>query len=74
VELGVTDSGEGIPKADLAKVFKPFYTTKAVGEGTGLGLAICQEIASKYRGKLEIESREGAWTKVTLHMPYGVNA
>lgn len=74
VELGVTDSGEGIPKQDIKKVFKPFFTTKAVGEGTGLGLTICQEIAGKYRGKLEIESREGAWTKVTLQMPYGVNA
>lgn len=74
VELGVLDSGEGIARQDIDKVFKPFFTTKAVGEGTGLGLTICQEIAGKYRGKLEVESREGAWTKVTLQMPYGVNA
>jgi signal transduction histidine kinase len=74
LELGVLDSGEGIAKADLQNVFKPFFTTKAVGEGTGLGLTICQEIARKYRGKLEIESKEGAWTRVTLQLPYGVNA
>lgn len=71
VELGVTDTGEGIAKQDLDKVFRPFFTTKAVGEGTGLGLTICQEIAEKYRGKLAIDSREGSWTKVTLSMPYG---
>jgi signal transduction histidine kinase len=74
LELGVLDSGQGISKADLANVFKPFFTTKAAGEGTGLGLTICQEIARKYRGKLEIESKEGAWTRVTLQLPYGVSA
>ena len=74
VELGVKDSGEGIAKQDIEKVFKPFFTTKAAGEGTGLGLTICQEIAGKYRGKLEIDSREGVWTRVTLSMPYGGHA
>lgn len=70
LELGVTDSGQGIPRKDLDRVFQPFYTTKAAGEGTGLGLSICREIAAKYRGKLNIESKEGAWTRVTLRMPY----
>jgi signal transduction histidine kinase len=74
LELGVLDSGEGISKADLPNVFKPFFTTKEAGEGTGLGLTICQEIARKYRGKLEIESKEGSWTRVTLQLPYGVSA
>ncbi len=72
VELGVLDSGLGIPKRDLDRVFQPFYTTKAPEEGTGLGLSICQEIVRKYRGKLQIESKEGVWTKVTVKMPYGV--
>jgi two-component system NtrC family sensor kinase len=71
LELGVADTGEGIPKRHLRKVFEPFYTTKAAGEGTGLGLSICQEIADKYHGSLDIESREGAWTRVTLRLPYG---
>ncbi|RYZ94099.1 MAG: HAMP domain-containing histidine kinase, partial [Proteobacteria bacterium] len=74
VELGVLDTGTGIPRKDLERVFEPFYTTKAVGEGTGLGLTICREILEKYQGRLEIESKEGAWTKVTLRMPYGANA
>lgn len=71
LELGVSDYGQGIPRKNIDRVFQPFYTTKAAGEGTGLGLSICQEIAGKYRGKLDIESKEGAWTKVTLRMPYG---
>jgi signal transduction histidine kinase len=74
VELGVLDTGTGIPRKDLERVFDPFYTTKAVGEGTGLGLTICREIVGKYQGRLEIDSKEGAWTKVTLRMPYGANA
>lgn len=68
------DTGTGIPRKDLERVFDPFYTTKAVGEGTGLGLTICREIVGKYEGRLEIDSKEGAWTKVTLRMPYGANA
>lgn len=71
LEIGVHDTGQGIPKKDLSRVFRPFYTTKAPGEGTGLGLPICQEIAGKYHGRLEVESREGAWTRVTLRMPFG---
>jgi signal transduction histidine kinase len=71
LELGVSDSGQGIARKNIDRVFQPFYTTKAVGEGTGLGLSICQEIAGKYRGKLDIESKEGVWTKATLRMPYG---
>ncbi len=74
IELGVLDSGEGISKADLLNVFKPFFTTKAASEGTGLGLTICQEIARKYQGKLEIESKEGSWTRVILQLPYGVTS
>lgn len=74
VELGVLDTGLGISRRNLGKVFDPFFTTKAAGEGTGLGLSICQEIVGKYNGVLDIESREGAWTKVTLRMPYGGTA
>jgi len=69
-ELSVYDTGEGIKKADLKSVFKPFFTTKRPGEGTGLGLAICQQLAHKYGGRLEIESKEGSWTRVTLRLPY----
>jgi signal transduction histidine kinase len=69
-EIGVYDTGEGIRKADLRNVLKPFFTTKRPGEGTGLGLTICRELAHKYGGELVLDSREGAWTKVTLRLPY----
>jgi len=72
--LSVYDTGEGIKKTDLNNVLKPFFTTKRPGEGTGLGLTICQQLAHKYGGKLEIDSKEGAWTRVTLRLPYRLNA
>jgi signal transduction histidine kinase len=71
--VAVHDTGEGIPKGDIDKVLKPFFTTKRPGEGTGLGLTICQQLAHKYGGALEIESREGAWTRVTLKLPFTGN-
>jgi signal transduction histidine kinase len=68
--ISVYDSGQGIPKSQLGQVTKPFFTTKGPGEGTGLGLAICQDLVRKYGGAMEIESRKGAWTQVTLRIPY----
>jgi signal transduction histidine kinase len=69
-EIEVYDTGEGIRKTDLNRVLKPFFTTKRPGEGTGLGLTICQQLVTKYGGELEIDSREGAWTRVTIKLPY----
>ncbi len=69
-EIDVYDTGEGIRKTDLDRVLKPFFTTKRPGEGTGLGLTICQQLVTKYGGELLIDSKEGAWTRVTVKMPY----
>ncbi len=69
-EISIYDTGEGIRKVDLKNVLKPFFTTKRPGEGTGLGLTICQQLAHKYGGDLLIDSKEGAWTRVTLKLPY----
>ena len=68
-EVSIYDTGEGIRKVDLKNVWKPFYTTKRPGEGTGLGLTICQELAHKYGGNLLIDSKEGAWTRVSMRLP-----
>lgn len=68
--VSVYDTGEGIKKVDLKNIFKPFFTTKRPGEGTGLGLTICRQLAHKYGGTLEIDSKEGSWTRVTLLLPY----
>jgi signal transduction histidine kinase len=69
-EILVHDSGQGISRENLKNVTKPFFTTKRPGEGTGLGLTICQQLASKYGGVLEIDSKEGAWAEVRLRLPY----
>lgn len=69
-EISVYDTGEGIRKSDLDQVLKPFFTTKRPGQGTGLGLAICQELVHQYGGRIEIDSKEGAWTEVTFQIPY----
>jgi signal transduction histidine kinase len=73
IGISVYDTGEGIRKVDLKNVLKPFFTTKPPGEGTGLGLAICREIAHKYGGDLGVDSKEGAWTRITLRLPYQTN-
>lgn len=69
-QLSVYDTGEGIRKLDLKNVLKPFFTTKRPGEGTGLGLTICQQLIQKYGGDFAIDSKEGAWTKVVIRLPY----
>jgi two-component system NtrC family sensor kinase len=68
VALWVTDSGEGIAPANLAKVFDPFFTTKPEGKGVGLGLAVSYGIIEAHGGDIEVKSKpgEGATFKVTL--------
>ena len=59
VVLEVTDTGVGIPAAELSKIFEPFYTTKSPGRGTGLGLSICYGIVTGHGGRIEVESVPG---------------
>jgi two-component system NtrC family sensor kinase len=73
IELSVYDTGVGIKKGDLKNITKPFFTTKRPGEGTGLGLTICNQLASKYGGVLDIDSKDGAWAEVKIRFPYVVN-
>lgn len=53
--IKVTDSGHGIPKDEVHKIFETFYTTKEVGKGTGLGLSLSQTIIKKHNGSLSID-------------------
>ncbi|MFA7332283.1 MAG: ATP-binding protein [Candidatus Delongbacteria bacterium] len=64
----VEDNGCGIPAADLARVLDPFFTTKEPGRGTGLGLWICQGILESLAGDLQLESRPGQGTRVTVRI------
>lgn len=69
LRIVIKDNGSGIPKEILRKVFNPFFTTKMQGQGTGLGLNIVQRLVEKYKGRIEIQSREGEGTEVSLLFP-----
>jgi signal transduction histidine kinase len=69
VYVEIEDSGEGIPKDKLDRIFDPGYTTKGVGVGTGLGLSICYQIIQDHRGEIKVESEPGSGTKFTVILP-----
>ncbi len=69
VQVTVEDTGPGVSPAALAKIFKPFNTTKAPGEGTGLGLYVCRQIAVDHRGRLHVENREEGGARFILSIP-----
>ena len=56
IKIEIADSGPGIPKAELIKIFNPFFTTKKQGEGTGLGLFVSYEMARKLGGDIKVVS------------------
>ena len=65
----VQDTGSGIRKDDLSRMFSPFFTTKPPGEGVGLGLWICAAIVQSHRGMMHIVSEEGVGTTVRVILP-----
>ncbi|GAB4031386.1 MAG: hypothetical protein Fur0012_08520 [Elusimicrobiota bacterium] len=67
VRIDVEDTGPGIPKEVLDKLFTPFYTTKA--RGTGLGLAVVKKVIERHKGKVEIVSVVGQGTCFKLYIP-----
>ncbi len=69
VRLVVGDTGCGMDHETLRHVFDPFYTTKEVGKGTGMGMATVYGIVDQHNGWIEIDSREGAGTTVSVYLP-----
>ncbi|MGG3737121.1 ATP-binding protein [Aeribacillus pallidus] len=65
--ITIQDSGVGIPKDQLDKIFEPFFTSKECG--TGLGLVVCKRIIQSFNGVISIESEEGRGTIVTISLP-----
>ena len=65
--IEVIDDGEGIASDKLGRIFDLYYTTKP--EGTGVGLAVTQQIVAAHGGAVDVESRPGAGTRVTLRWP-----
>lgn len=66
--LQIEDTGIGIPKENLSKIFEPKFTTKA-RKGTGLGLVITKDIIEENDGKIFVESQVGIGTRFTLKFP-----
>jgi PAS domain S-box-containing protein len=67
----VSDTGSGIPKDQIGKIFDPFYTTKEPGKGTGLGLYIVHKIMTNHGGQIQVESEVGQGTTFTVAFPLG---
>jgi signal transduction histidine kinase len=69
VVITVTDTGVGIPRSQLEKIFEPFYTTRADSGGTGLGLGLCRMLISEMGGRISAQSvlNEGTTFTVILH-------
>lgn len=70
VAIKICDTGTGIDPTQIARIFEPFFSTKAPGEGTGLGLAIAQRQLREIGGRIEVASRVGKGTCFALLLPY----
>ncbi|MBL0224528.1 MAG: histidine kinase [Geobacteraceae bacterium] len=69
IDIVITDNGCGIAPENLSRVFDPFFTTRDVGSGTGMGLTVARELIRCAGGTVQISSREGSGTSVTIQLP-----
>jgi len=69
ITLIVQDTGQGIPKENLNKIFEPFFSTKPPGEGTGLGLFVTRGIVEKLGGIIEVTSKLGNGASFYIMLP-----
>jgi len=69
VEIKISDNGIGMDEKAQKKIFEPFFTTKDVGEGTGLGMSIVYQIIRDHSGTINVRSREGKGTTISVELP-----
>ena len=70
----IADTGSGIPSEHLARIYDPFFTTKAIGRGTGLGLSITYGIVREHDGSIHCDSVVGKGTRFTVSLPLAETA
>jgi PAS domain S-box-containing protein len=68
VRIDITDTGVGIPKENMGKLFTPFFTTKEKGKGVGLGLPVVHGIIERHKGKIEVASEVNKGTTFTIYL------
>jgi PAS domain S-box-containing protein len=69
VAVRIADTGRGISKQEVDKIFDPFYTSSSAGKRTGLGLSISYSIIKQHSGAIEVESTEGKGTTFIVRLP-----
>jgi len=68
VRIDIQDTGIGIPKENLNKLFNPFFTTKEKGKGVGLGLSVVHGIIGKHQGRIDVESELNVGTRFSIYL------
>jgi len=70
-KISVKDTGSGISRMNLDRIFDPYFSTKGLGsrKGTGLGLSICMSVINKHDGHISVESQEGEGTTFHIWLP-----
>jgi signal transduction histidine kinase len=69
VVVTICDTGIGISKNSIARIYEPFFTTKATGPGKGLGLTVSNEIVRSYGGHIEVDSQQQKGTIFKITFP-----